>query len=153
MEISVKDLPGSLGGGGRYDNLVGMFLGESVPACGFSLGLERIIVVMTEREMFPAALVASPADVMVSIWDEESVADSITLAQELRIAGLRVDLYPEADKLGKQFKYASARLIPFVAVIGDDERARGEVSIKDMRSGTQRSVKRENLAATLRESL
>jgi histidyl-tRNA synthetase len=153
MEISVKDLPGSLGGGGRYDNLVGMFLGESVPACGFSLGLERIIVVMTEREMFPAGLVASPADVMVSIWNEESVADSITLTQDLRSAGLRVDLYPEADKLGKQFKYASGRLIPFVAVIGDDERARGEVSIKDMRSGTQRSVKRENLAATLRESL
>jgi len=153
MEISVKDLPGSLGGGGRYDNLVGMFLGESVPACGFSLGLERIIVVMTEREMFPAALVSSPADVMVSIWDEGSVADSISLAQELRSTGLRVDLYPVADKLGKQFKYASARLIPFVAVTGDDERARGEVSIKDMRSGTQRSVKRENLAATLRESL
>ena len=53
MEINVKDLPGSLGGGGRYDNLVGMFFGQDVPACGFSLGLERIIVVMTEREMFP----------------------------------------------------------------------------------------------------
>ena len=153
MEISVKDLPGSLGGGGRYDNLVGMFLGEDVPACGFSLGLERIIVVMTEREMFPEALVSSPADVMVSIWNEGSVADSISLAQELRSAGFRVDLYPEPDKLGKQFKYAAARRIPFVAVMGDEERARGEVSIKDMRSGTQRSVKRENLAVTLRESL
>ena len=80
---------------------------------------------------------------MVSIWNEESVADSIALAQELRSAGLRVDLYPEADKLGKQFKYASARGIPFVAVVGDDERARGEVAIKDMRSGEQRSVKRD----------
>jgi len=153
MEIDVKDLPGSLGGGGRYDSLVGMFLGEDVPACGFSLGLERIIVVMTEREMLPPQLVSSPADVMISIWNEGSVADSISLAQELRGAGLRVDLYPEADKIGKQFKYASARLIPFVAVMGDEERARGEVSIKDMRSGTQRSVKRENLAVTLRESL
>ena len=153
FEITVPGLAGSLGGGGRYDNLVGMFMSESVPACGFSLGLERIIVVMTEREMFPAALVSSPADVMVSIWNEGSVADSISLAQELRSAGVRVDLYPEADKLGKQFKYASARLIPFVAVIGDDERARGEVSIKDLRSGMQRSVKRENLAVTLRESL
>jgi histidyl-tRNA synthetase len=153
MEISVKDLPGSLGGGGRYDNLVGMFLGEDVPACGFSLGLERIIVVMTERQMFPEALVSSPADIMVSIWNEESIADSVQLAGELRAAGLRVDLYPEADKIGKQFKYASAREIPLVAVIGDDERARGEVSIKDMRSGTQRGVKRENLVVTLRESL
>jgi len=153
MEIDVKDLPGSLGGGGRYDNLVGMFLGEDVPACGFSLGLERIIVVMTEREMFPPQLVSSPADVMISIWNEGSVADSISLAHEMRSAGFRVDLYPEADKIGKQFKYASARLIPFVAVIGDEERARGEVSIKDMRSGTQRSVKREDLAVILRESL
>lgn len=153
LEITVPGLPGSLGGGGRYDNLVGMFLGDNVPACGFSLGLERIIVVMTEREMFPAALVSSPADVMVSIWDSESIVESVALANELRAGGLRVDLYPEADKLGKQFKYASARGIPFVAIVGDDERARGEVSIKDMRSGEQRSVKRENLAVTLRESL
>jgi histidyl-tRNA synthetase len=153
MEINVKDLPGSLGGGGRYDNLVGMFLGEDVPACGFSLGLERIIVVMTEREMFPEALVSSPADIMVSIWSEESLLESIALADELRGKGLRVDLYPEADKIGKQFKYASARGIPFVTVVGDDERARGEVSIKDMRSGEQHTVKREEVAADLRKAL
>ncbi|MDQ1708395.1 MAG: histidyl-tRNA synthetase [Pyrinomonadaceae bacterium] len=154
MEINVKDLPGSLGGGGRYDNLVGMFLkGESVPACGFSLGLERIIVVMTEREMFPPQLSGAPAEVMVSIWNEESMTEAISLAQELRRAGLRVDLYPEADKLGKQFKYAAARLIPFVAVIGDDERARGEVSLKDMRSGEQRNLKREDVALHLRRMM
>jgi histidyl-tRNA synthetase len=153
MEIEVTDLPGSLGGGGRYDNLVGMFSGQDVPACGFSLGLERIIVVMTEREMFPAQLVSSPAEVMVSVWSEESIADSLSLAQELRSAGLRVDLYPEADKLGKQFKYGSACGIPFVVVIGDDEKVRGEVSLKDMRSGEQRSIKREDLAVTLREAL
>ena len=60
VEVAVSDLAGSLGGGGRYDNLVGMFLGQSVPACGFSLGLERIIVVMTERGMFPEGLDAMP---------------------------------------------------------------------------------------------
>jgi histidyl-tRNA synthetase len=150
MEINVKDLHGSLGGGGRYDNLVGMFLGNDVPACGFSLGLERIIVVMTERNMFPEALVSSPADVMVSVWNETSLAQSAGLAHELRVAGLRVDLYPEADKLGKQFKYASSRSIPFVVVLGDDELARGEVAIKDLRSGEQRSVKRESVADTIR---
>jgi histidyl-tRNA synthetase len=149
LEINVPDLAGSLGGGGRYDNLVGMFLGKDIPACGFSLGLERIIVVMSEREMFPTALISSPADVMVTIWNENSVDESIALATELRSKGLRVDLYPEADKMGKQFKYASARGIPFVAIVGDDERARGEVAIKDMRSGEQRSVKRSEIVNAL----
>jgi histidyl-tRNA synthetase len=149
IEINVADLAGSLGGGGRYDNLVGMFLGKDIPACGFSLGLERIIVVMTEREMFPAGLVSSPADVMVTIWNEESFGESLALASELRSGGLRVDVYPEADKMGKQFKYASARGISFVAIVGDDERARGEVAIKDMESGEQRSVKRAEVAEAL----
>jgi histidyl-tRNA synthetase len=151
IEINVADLSGSLGGGGRYDNLVGMFLGKDVAACGFSLGLERIIVVMSEREMFPAELVSSPADVMVTIWNEESVAESLALATELRREGLRVDLYPEADKMGKQFKYAAARGIRFVAIVGDDERARGEVAIKDLESGEQRSVKRADAATAIRE--
>jgi histidyl-tRNA synthetase len=151
IEINVKDLAGSLGGGGRYDNLVGMFLGKDVPACGFSLGLERIIVVMSERDMFPTELVSSPADVMVTIWNEDSVGESLALASELRQEGVRVDVYPEADKMGKQFKYASSRDIPFVAIIGEDERARGEVAIKNMKSGEQQSVKRLDIAQWLEQ--
>ena len=151
MEINVRDLAGSLGGGGRYDNLVGVFLGQEVPACGFSLGLERIIVVMNERNMFPAWLDASPADVMVTIWNKESVAESIKLAQELRDAGLRVDLYPEADKLGKQFKYASSLRIPFVTVLGEDEQPKGLVALKDMQSGEQRAVPRADVAQLVKE--
>ena len=151
MEISVKDLAGSLGGGGRYDNLVGMFAGQDIPACGFSLGLERILVVMGEREMFPESVGTAPADVMVAIWNEDSVAESIKLAQDLRAAGLRVDLYPEADKLGKQFKYASAVGVPFVAVIGEDERAKGQVALKDMRSGEQRTIARDEAAQIVKD--
>jgi histidyl-tRNA synthetase len=150
FEVTVPDLAGSLGGGGRYDNLVGMFLSKDVPACGFSLGLERIIVVMSERNMFPPELASSSADVMVTIWNEESVGESLALAHELRSQGLRVDLYPEIDKMGKQFKYGSARGIPFVAIVGDDERARGEVAIKDLRSGAQQSVKRADAADAIR---
>lgn len=153
MEINVKDLAGSLGGGGRYDNLVGMFLGQDTPACGFSLGLERILVVMNERSMFPEAFGSSPADVMVAIWNKESVAESIKLARELRAGGLSVDLYPEADKLGKQFKYASSVGVPFVAVIGDEEQAQGLVAIKDMECGDQRAVERGKVVEVVKESL
>ncbi|HEY6046273.1 MAG TPA: histidine--tRNA ligase [Pyrinomonadaceae bacterium] len=154
IEINVADLAGSLGGGGRYDNLVGMFLGKDVPACGFSLGLERIIVVMSEREMFPDWLiVSSPAEVMVTIWDEDSIDESIALATELRGKSIYVDQYPEPDKLAKQFKYAAARGIPYVVIIGEDERAKGEVAIKNMVSGEQRSVKREALVDELRRRM
>jgi histidyl-tRNA synthetase len=152
MEIGVRDLAGSLGGGGRYDNLVGMFLGHDIPACGFSLGLERILVVMGERQMFPREIERAPADLMVAVWNEESICDSIALAQELRHGGFRVDLYPGADKLGKQFKYAASQGTSFVAVIGDDERSRGEVAIKDMKSGEQRNIRRDRVVEELRNT-
>jgi histidyl-tRNA synthetase len=147
MEIAVPDLAGSLGGGGRYDKLVGMFLGRDVPACGFSLGLERILVVMAERNMFPAHVVRGSVDVMVTIWSHDTRDQSLALAQAFRTSGLRADVYPEADKLGKQFKYASARNVPFVAILGDDERSRGEVAIKDLRSGQQTTVPRGDVVS------
>jgi histidyl-tRNA synthetase len=149
MEIAVPDLQGSLGGGGRYDNLVGMFLGRDVPACGFSLGLERIIVVMTERGMFPASVAGATIDVVVTLWNEASRGDAIALASELRRGGLRVDLYPDPDKLGRQFKHAASRHAPFVAIVGEDERAQGRVSIKDLRSGDQQTIARSEAAQFL----
>jgi histidyl-tRNA synthetase len=159
VEVAVSDLAGSLGGGGRYDNLVGMFSNQSVPAAGFSLGLERIIVVMTERGMFPAGLDAdaAPADVMVTVWNAEKIGDALALARDLRAAEpsggrrLRVDVYPEADKIGKQFKYAGDRKIPHVVVAGDDELANGTVTIKNMRTGEQKTVPRASVAPALME--
>ena len=151
MEIAVPDLAGSLGGGGRYDGLIGMFSGENIPACGFSLGLERILVVMGERGMFPAGVDAGGADVLVTLFEGEDPSEALHLAGELRQAGLRVEVYPEPDKLGKQFKYASAAAIARVAVLGADERARGVVTIKDMRSGEQQAIPRAELPAALCE--
>jgi histidyl-tRNA synthetase len=152
MEVGVDGI-GSLGGGGRYDNLIGMFLGRDVPACGFSLGLERIIVVMTERNMFPAAMARGPVDVLVTIWNDAARSASVALAADLRKSGLRVEIYPEADKLGKQFKYASSRHVPLVPLEGDDERARGVVAIKDLRSGQQESVARGEAATYIARKL
>lgn len=142
MEITVPDLGGSLGGGGRYDGLIGMFLGEDVPACGFSLGLERILVVMTERKMFPADVEQASADVLLTVFDEPTIPDVLKLAAELRSSGLRVEVYPEADKLGKQMKYAATRRIRFAAILGGDEISRGEVTIKNLDTGEQQSVPR-----------
>ena len=152
MEIAVPDLAGSLGGGGRYDHLVGMFLGREVPACGFSLGLERIIVVMAERGMFPPDMASAPADVMVALWDDASRADALALAGRLRRDGLGVDVYPEPDKPGKQFKYAAARHYPVVVLAGDDERRNGTVTVKNMRTATQVTVPLADVAAAVREA-
>ena len=152
MEVAVPDLAGSLGGGGRYDGLIGMFLGEEVPACGFSLGLERILVVMGERNMFPASVQQPSADVMVTLFDAAMVPEALRLAAELRREGVRVELYPEPDKLGKQMKYADAKGIPFAAVLGGDEIARGEVTIKNLATSEQQSVPRSDVAAMLRKA-
>jgi histidyl-tRNA synthetase len=146
FEIKVKDLAGSLGGGGRYDNLVGMFLGQQVPAAGFSLGLERILVVMNERRMFPPSVAARPVEVMVTIWNVDKTPDAIRLAGELRAGGLRTDIYPDDDKIGKQFKYADSRGIPFVTVVGDDEAASGRVAVKNLKTGKQTTVARGDAA-------
>ena len=119
MEINVADLAGSLGGGGRYDNLVGMFLGQNIPACGFSLGLERILVVMTERNMFPPTLATTPADVMIATfdacWRRRSHAACGDAAREPGCACLSI---PDPEKIGKQIKCADSRRIPFVALLG-----------------------------------
>jgi histidyl-tRNA synthetase len=158
MEIAVPDLAGSLGGGGRYDNLVGMFRGEQVPACGFSLGLERILVVMGERGMFPPDLESAAADVMVLQWSEAARADALALAGELRaggpgVTGPRVVLYPDVDKPGKQFKYAESIGVRVAALVGEDEAAAGTVTLKDLKNRAQVTVPRPDAAAAVRRLL
>ncbi len=150
FEITVPDLAGSLGGGGRYDCLIGMFGKEQIPACGFSLGLERILVVMDEREMFPPEIAASAAaDVMVTVWSEETLGETLKLAAELRRSGIRTTVYPEADKFGKQMKYADTIRVPYVCVFGESEIAAGTVTIKNMRSGEQETIPIKDAASRL----
>ncbi|MCC7125063.1 MAG: histidine--tRNA ligase [Acidobacteria bacterium] len=153
FEIAVADLAGSLGGGGRYDNLIGMFLGQDVPAAGISLGLERILVVMGERGMFPKDLPTAPADIMLTLWNAEAAPAALHLAADLRSQGVRVEVYPEADKIGKQLKYAASRGIPFVAVMGDDEAAAGVVAVKDLATGEQQRVAASAVAGLVRSRI
>jgi histidyl-tRNA synthetase len=153
MEINVPDLAGSLGGGGRYDGLIGMFGKEQIPACGFSLGLERILVVMDERGMFPPEIAESaPADVMVTLWSEETAADSLKLAAELRSQALRVTVYPEPDKFGKQMKYADAIRVPFVCILGPDEIEKGIAKLKNMRTGDETTKNPTDIATFISNS-
>jgi histidyl-tRNA synthetase len=152
MEVNVPDLGGSLAGGGRYDGLIGMFGKAQIPACGFSLGLERILVVMDDRSMFPAEVAATSADVMVTIWNEKTIAGSLRLASELRSQGLRVIVYPEADKLGKQMKYADAINVPWVCVFGESEIAESKMTLKNMASGEQKTAAVNEAVKEIRSS-
>ena len=150
MEIAVPDLAGSLGGGGRYDNLIGMFLGRDVPACGFSLGLERIIVVMTERGMFPSSVATGAVDIVVTFLDDASRAEALKLAGELRAARFRVDVFPEASrKFDRPLKYASARGARAMAIFGENEVTRGEASIRNLDTREQTAVPRSEAVAAI----
>ncbi|HEX8288263.1 MAG TPA: histidine--tRNA ligase [Pyrinomonadaceae bacterium] len=150
FEVNVPDLTGSIASGGRYDNLIGMFGKEQIPACGFSLGLERILLIMEERGMFPPELETNSADVLVTIWNEDSIKESLKLAAELRKNNLRVLVYPEIDKLGKQFKYAAQINVPYVCVLGESELAENAVTIKNLETGEQETVSRKEIAKKIK---
>ncbi len=143
---------GAVAGGGRYDGLIGMFGKEQIPAVGLSLGLERILMIMEERGLFPAEIETTPVDVMVTVWSEETYAQSFETAAALRGYGHRVLLYPQADKLGKQFKYADQLGIRFVCVLGEDEIEKSAVTVKNLESGTQKTVPRDEAAGQLVEN-
>ncbi len=151
MEISVNDLPGSLGAGGRYDNLIGMFLGSDVPACGFSLGLERILVVMQERGMFPDEVERSSVDIVVAALEPAARAAAMETAAGLRKGTkLRVDLFPDVSKkMDRIFKYVDQRRAKFIATLGGNEMADGTVTLRNVTAKKNETVKREDAAATI----
>lgn len=140
---------GSITGGGRYDNLIGLFSGQNQPATGSSVGLERIITVMEELEMFPPHLNTSTR-VLVTVFNEELLPYSIQIAGELRQAGINTDLYTGASKLRGQFGLANDKNIPLVVVAGPDEQAQGRVNVKNMASGEQQTVPLDALVEYIR---
>jgi histidyl-tRNA synthetase len=144
---------GSLSGGGRYDGLIGLLSGRSVPATGTTVGLERIIDVIDELGMAPTTLRRTVTEVLVTVFGPDTPPTSLGLASELRDAGLRAELALTGDRLGNQLKYASRRGIPFAAIVGPDEQAGGQVLIKALDSGEQQSLPRAAVADELRRRL
>ena len=140
---------GSLTGGGRYDELVGMFSGQNIPATGTTIGIERIIDVMTELNMLPESKTKTRA--LVTIFDEATRAASLDVVKKLRAAGINTEIFFDVSGLKKQFKYADKKGIPFVVILGPDEVARNEVSLKNLKTGEQANVTLEKLIEILKE--
>ncbi len=134
----------SILGGGRYDNLVAAVGGDPLPGVGFAMGDVVIELALRDAEAIPEGL-GDQAQVLVTVFDDERVSESLRLATEIRNAGYRVVFYPEADKLGKQFRFADKLGIPIVVVLGPDEIETGSVALKHLKTREQVTVKREML--------
>ena len=131
-------------GGGRYDNLLSAVGGEPLPAVGFAMGDLVISLILENYKLIPPTLATSPAVLLFTVFDQELKKSSLQFASELRQAGVKVSCYPELAKLPKQFKYADRIGVRLVLVIGPDEDAHGEVTIKDLKHGSQQTISRQD---------
>lgn len=142
---------GSIGGGGRYDNLTGVFGLKDVSGVGVSFGAERIYDVMEELNLFPTD-VQKDIDVLFIALDEAAHLFAFEKATQLRQVGIACDVYPEPTKMKKQMSYANARNVPYVAIVGESERLENKVSLKNMVTGMQESLSIDNLVAYFEET-
>lgn len=129
----------SILGGGRYDNLVAAVGGDPIPGTGFAMGDVVLGLVLEDLGRLPV-IEPSPAEILVCAFAPDSKPAALALAALLRRAGLKVEWYPEVDRLPKQLKYADRQAIPLAAILGPEELAAGEVTLKDLRSGEQRRI-------------
>jgi histidyl-tRNA synthetase len=139
-------------GGGRYDNLVADVGGNPLPGVGFAMGDVVMALVLEDAGVIPDNLGDKP-QVIVTVFDETTLSSSLAAAEELRKAGLRVVIYPEADKLGKQFKYADRLDIPVAVVLGPDEIQNDQVAVKNLKTREQVSVKRADMLVQIEKFL
>jgi len=149
FETFLDALPtiGSVCSGGRYDNLAGLYTKLELPGVGASLGLDRLLAAMEELGMLES--VATPAPVFIPYFVESRLEDYLRLAALIRGAGIGVELYPEAKRLGQQLKYADRRGFRAAVVVGDDEFAAGTCQLKDLGQGASEMVPLEVDAASL----
>ncbi len=135
---------GSVCGGGRYEDLCGMFTRQEYSGVGVAFGFDRIVLAMEELGLLKQ--VGLNAQVLVTYFDDEIISSNLEIVNELQAANINTELYIEPAKLGKQFKYANAKNIPLVIVCGSDEIQNDEVTIKNMLTGKQKTVPRKQLA-------
>ncbi|WP_261361294.1 histidine--tRNA ligase [Aeoliella straminimaris] len=152
-ETTLAQLPdiGSVASGGRYDNLAQMFTKQKLPGIGASLGLDRLLSAMEELGMVPE--VRTPAEVFVPLFNEELLGPLLKLSNDLRSAGLRVELYNEPKKLGKQLQYADKRGHRVAVIAGPDEIEAGECQVKNLADGSSATVKLEAAAGEIEKIL
>jgi histidyl-tRNA synthetase len=144
---------GSVSGGGRYDDLIGLFRRDSVPTTGTSLGIERIIDVMDILDLYPAHINGTVVQVYVTVFDDATRPEATRLAAELRAQGLRTELHLEDRKLGRQLQHADRKGIPLVAILGSEEIAQGIVKVKCLRDGQEFAVARAAAAERIQALL
>ena len=151
IEVKAKNVKiGSICGGGRYDNLTGIFGLPDVSGVGISFGADRIYDVLSLFDKFPQQL-TSPTKAMFVNFGKGEELHCLGLIKKMREAGIPSEIYPEQEKLKKQFSYANNRNIPYVIVVGETEIANNVVVLKDMLSGEQRELKDSELIATLQQ--
>ena len=149
FEVRVKDAPvGSICGGGRYDDLTGIFGWSGMSGVGISFGADRIEDVLEHFDKFPVAIDLT-TDVLIVNMDDSQLDQELELSGKLRDAGLAAELYPDSSKLKKQMKYADDKSIPFVAIMGEEERANNIITLKNMESGEQWALSSEELIEKL----
>ena len=145
FEVKALDVQiGSITGGGRYDNLTGIFGLPGLSGVGISFGADRIYAVLTQLDLYPSDTASGARGLFMNFGDKEA-AHCLTLAARLRKAGIATEVYPDAVKMKKQMSYANAQQVPFVALVGESEMEQGVVTLKDMQKGEQQTVSVEQL--------
>ena len=145
LEVKALDVAiGSITGGGRYDNLTGVFGMDGMSGVGISFGADRIYDVMNQLELYPQEAMHTTKVMFVNFGEKEAM-HSLQIIGQLRQAGISAELFPSSDKMKKQMGYANNKAIPFVAIIGEQEMNDGTVALKNMTTGEQQSVKAEEL--------
>ncbi len=153
-ETTLLDHPeiGSVCSGGRYDNLAGYYIEKALPGVGISIGLTRLFYVLDEQGLLNPQLPSAPADALVLPMTEDPAA-AIALAETLRSAGLRVQLYCEQKKFKQKMAYANKLAVPFAVLLGEDEISEGVCSVKNMATGEQQKLTPEAAAAHIKAAV